>query len=102
MALAENRVSGSTRITIRAKPEKSETKGEAPITIRIQTPRGTNIRRVQNSVTISLDWGAALELADALSDVVRAVAFDDEEEATEWLPEDAPCSWNDRVKEGSE
>lgn len=82
MTLTENRVSGTTRITIRAKPEKSETEGEAPISIRIQTPRGTNIRKVQNSVTIALDWNAALELADALSDVVRAVAFD-EEEATE-------------------
>ena len=83
MPLAENRVSGATRITVRAKPEKSEIEGEAPITIRIQTPRGTNIRRVQNSVTIALDWSAALELADALSDVVRAVAFDEGKEATE-------------------
>ncbi len=82
MTVAESRVSGETRIIVRAKPEKSETEGEAPITIRIQTPRGTNIRKVQNSVTIALDWNAALELADALSDVVRAVAFD-EEEATE-------------------
>ncbi len=82
MTLAENRVSGTTRITVRAKPEKSEIEGEAPITIRIQTPRGTNIRKVQNSVTIALDWKAALELADALSDVVRTVAFDVEEEAT--------------------
>ena len=81
MPLAENRVSGATRITVRAKPEKSEIDGEAPITIRIQTPRGTNIRKVQNSVTIALDWKAALELADALSDVVRTVAFDVEEEA---------------------
>ncbi len=81
MTLAENRVSGTTRITVRAKPEKSEIEGEAPITIRIQTPRGTNIRKVQNSVTIALDWRAALELADALSDVVRTVAFDVEEEA---------------------
>ena len=81
MTLAENRVSGATRITVRAKPEKSEIEGEAPITIRIQTPRGTNIRKVQNSVTIALDWQAALELADALSDVVRTVAFDDGEEA---------------------
>lgn len=81
MPLAENRVSGATRITVRAKPEKSEIEGEAPITIRIQTPRGTNIRKVQNSVTIALDWKAALELADALSDVVRTVAFDVEEEA---------------------
>ena len=81
MPLSENRVSGATRITVRAKPEKSEIEGEAPITIRIQTPRGTNIRRVQNSVTIALDWKAALELADALSDVVRTVAFDDGEEA---------------------
>lgn len=84
MALAENRVSGSTRITVRAKPEKSEIEGEAPITIRVQTPRGTNIRRVQNSVTIALDWNAALELADALSDVVRAVAFDVDEEGSRW------------------
>lgn len=81
MTLTENRVSGRTRIIVRAKPEKSETEGEAPITIRIQTPFGTNIRRVQNSVTIALDWNAALELADALSDVVQAVAFDAEEEA---------------------
>lgn len=81
MTLTENRVSGRTRIIVRAKPERSETEGEAPITIRIQTPVGANIRKVQNSVTISLDWNAALELADALSDVVRAVAFDAEEEA---------------------
>ena len=81
MTLTENRVSGRTRIIVRAKPEKSETEGEAPITIRIQTPVGANIRKVQNSVTIALDWNAALELADALSDVVRAVAFDAEEEA---------------------
>ncbi len=78
MTLTENRVSGRTRIIVRAKPEKSETEGEAPITIRIQTPVGANIRRVQNSVTIALDWNAALELADALSDVVQAVAFDEE------------------------
>lgn len=83
MTLAENRVSGETRITVRAKPEKSDTEGEAPITIRIQTPRGTHIRRVQNSVTIALDWDAAVELADALSDVVRTVAFDDDKEAGE-------------------
>ena len=81
MTLVENRVSGATRITVRAKPEKSEIEGEAPITVRIQTPRGTNIRKVQNSVTIALDWAAALELADALSDVVRTVAFDVEREA---------------------
>ncbi len=78
MTLTENRVSGRTRIIVRAKPEKSETEGEAPITIRIQTPVGANIQRVQNSVTIALDWNAALELADALSDVVQAVAFDEE------------------------
>lgn len=84
MTLTEERVSGKTRITVRAKPEKSPTEGEAPITIRVQTPAGANIRRVQNSVTIALDWAAAVELADALSDMIRAVAFDvDEGEASQ-------------------